>query len=60
MSKRSRKMAKRDDYQNTLRAIEEAIGPKGKSTGDVPVGQRDSLKGGAPRAAKLIPSRKKR
>jgi len=53
MPKRS---SKRDDFQNALRVVEEAIGqPLAKNPAAVALGRRGGLKGGPARAAKLTP-----
>jgi hypothetical protein len=49
-------MAKRDDFLNTIRAMEESIGsPQGKKPPEVALGQQDGLK-----AEKPSPARKKK
>jgi hypothetical protein len=54
MVKRSSRMAKRDDYQNALRAVEEAIGSSlTKNPAAVALGRLGGLKGGKARAKKL-------
>lgn len=56
MPKRS---SKRDDFQNALRVVEEAIGqPLAKNPAAVALGRRGGLKGGPARAAKLTPKRR--
>jgi len=61
MSKRSTRMAKREDFQNELRAVEEAIGSSVRKSPaaaaqDPPTG----LKGGKARAEKRsVPQKKK-
>jgi len=52
-------MAKRDDYQNALRAVEEAIGSSlGKNPAAVALGRQGGLKGGKARAKKLTAERR--
>ncbi|HZQ94469.1 MAG TPA: hypothetical protein VFA67_05625 [Candidatus Sulfotelmatobacter sp.] len=54
MPKRSSKTAKRDDFQNALRVVEEAIGSSlGKNPAAVALGRQGGLKGGKARASKL-------
>lgn len=49
-------MAKRDDFQNALAAVEEAIGSSlTKNPAAVALGRRGGLKGGKARAASLPP-----
>ncbi len=53
-------MAKRDDFQNALKAVEEAIGSSlTKNPAAVALGRQGGLKGGKARAAKLTPARRK-
>lgn len=53
-------MAKRDDYQNALRTVEEAIGSSlGKNPAAVALGRLGGLKGGKARAKKLTPEERK-
>lgn len=60
MVKRSSRMAKRDDYQNALRTVEEAIGSSlGKNPAAVALGRLGGLKGGKARAKKLTPEERK-
>jgi hypothetical protein len=60
MVKRSSRMAKRDDFQNALRAVEEAIGSSlTKNPAAVALGRRGGLKGGKARAKKLTPEQRK-
>jgi hypothetical protein len=60
MVKRSSRMAKRDDYQNALRAVEEAIGSSlSKNPAAVALGRLGGLKGGKARAKKLTPEQRK-
>jgi hypothetical protein len=57
MPKRS---SKKDDFQNALRVVEEAIGqPLAKNPAAVALGRRGGLKGGIARAAKLTPDERK-
>lgn len=57
MPKRS---SKRDDFQNALRVVEEAIGqPLAKNPAAVALGRRGGLKGGIARAAKLTADERK-
>jgi hypothetical protein len=49
-----RKRSSRDEFQNALRVVEEAIGqPLAKNPAAVALGRRGGLKGGPARAAKL-------
>jgi hypothetical protein len=49
-----RKRSSRDECQNALRVVEEAIGqPLAKNPAAVALGRRGGLKGGPARAAKL-------
>jgi hypothetical protein len=60
MPKRSSKKAKRDDFQNALRVVEEAIGSSlGKNPAAVALGRKGGLKGGKARAEALTPARRK-
>jgi hypothetical protein len=53
-------MARRDDYQNALRTVEEAIGSSlGKNPAAVALGRRGGLKGGKARAKKLTAEQRK-
>jgi hypothetical protein len=57
MPKRS---SKRDDFQNALRTVEEAIGSSlGKNPAAVALGRQGGLKGGKARAKKLTPEQRK-
>jgi len=59
MPKRSSRRAKRDDFQNALRVVEEAIDSSlGKNPAAVALGRQGGLKGGNARAKKLTPSRR--
>jgi hypothetical protein len=59
MPKRSSKK-KRDDFQNALRTVEEAIGSSlGKNPAAVALGRQGGLKGGKARAESLSPARRK-
>jgi hypothetical protein len=59
MGKRSSRIAKRDDFQNALRVVEEAIGSSlGKNPAAVALGRQGGLKGGNARAAKLTPKQR--
>jgi hypothetical protein len=59
MPKRSSKK-KRDDFQNALRTVEEAIGSSlGKNPAAVALGRQGGLKGGKARADSLTPTRRK-
>lgn len=58
MPKRS--SVKRDDFQNALRTVEEAIGSSlGKNPAAVALGRQGGLKGGNARANKLSAARRK-
>jgi hypothetical protein len=58
MPKRS--SVKRDDFQNALRTVEEAIGSSlGKNPAAVALGRLGGLKGGKARAKKLTPEQRK-
>lgn len=58
MPKRS--SAKRDDFQNALRTVEEAIGSSlGKNPAAVALGRAGGLKGGKARAKKLTAEQRK-
>ena len=58
MPKRS--SAKRDDFQNALRTVEDAIGSSlGKNPAAVALGRQGGLKGGKARAKKLTPEQRK-
>jgi hypothetical protein len=58
MPKRS--SAKKDDFQNALRTVEEAIGSSlGKNPAAVALGRQGGLKGGKARAKKLTAERRK-
>jgi hypothetical protein len=60
MVKRSSRMAKRDDYQNALRTVEEAIGSSlRKNPAAVALGRLGGLKGGKARAKKLTAEQRK-
>jgi len=60
MVKRSSRMKKRDDFQNALRTVEEAIGSSlTKNPAAVALGRRGGLKGGKARAEKLTPEQRK-
>ena len=60
MVKRSSRRAKRDDFQNALRTVEEAIGSSlGKNPAAVALGRRGGLKGGKARAKALTPEQRK-
>jgi hypothetical protein len=60
MPKRSSRIAKRDDFQNALRTVEEAIGSSlGKNPAAVALGRAGGLKGGKARAKALSPARRK-
>jgi len=60
MPKRSSKRAKRDDFQNALRTVEEAIGSSlGKNPAAVALGRQGGLKGGNARAKALTPEQRK-
>jgi hypothetical protein len=51
---------KRDDFQNALRAVEEAIGSSlGKNPAAVALGRKGGLKGGKARAKKLTAEQRK-
>jgi hypothetical protein len=57
MPKRS---SKRDDFQNALRVVEEAIGGSlTKNPAAVALGRRGGLKGGPARAERLTPEERK-
>lgn len=60
MQKRS---SNRDDFQNALRVVEEAIGgalaPHKKNRAAVTLGRRGGLKGGPARAKALTPEQRK-
>jgi hypothetical protein len=59
MPKRSSRKAKRDDFQNALRVVEEAIDSSlGKNPAAVALGRQGGLKGGKARAKALTPSRR--
>ena len=59
MPKRSSRKAKRDDFQNALRVVEEAIDSSlGKNPAAVALGRQGGLKGGKARAKSLTPSRR--
>jgi hypothetical protein len=59
MPKRSSKK-KRDDFQNALRTVEDAIGSSlGKNPAAVALGRQGGLKGGKARAEALSPARRK-
>lgn len=56
MPKRS---SKRDDFQNALRVVEDAIGSSlGKNPAAVALGRKGGLKGGKARAKTLTPERR--
>ncbi len=56
MPKRSSRIAKRDDFQNALRVVEEAIESSlGKNPAAVALGRQGGLKGGKARAKALTP-----
>jgi hypothetical protein len=58
MPKRS--SARRDDFQNALRTVEEAIGSSlGKNPAAVALGRQGGLKGGKARAKKLTSEQRK-
>jgi hypothetical protein len=58
MPKRS--SAKRDDFQNALRTVEDAIGSSlGKNPAAVALGRQGGLKGGKARAKKLTAEQRK-
>jgi hypothetical protein len=58
MPKRS--SVKRDDFQNALRTVEEAIGSTlGKNPAAVALGRKGGLKGGKARANKLTSEQRK-
>ena len=60
MVKHSSRKAKRDDFQNALRTVEEAIGSSlTKNPAAVALGRRGGLKGGKARAEKLTPEQRK-
>jgi len=60
MVKRSSRIAKRDDFQNALRAVEEAIGSSlGKNPAAVALGRQGGLKGGKARAEALTAEQRK-
>jgi hypothetical protein len=60
MVKRSSRITKRDDFQNQLRAVEEAIGASlTKNPAAVALGRRGGLKGGKARAKALTPEQRK-
>jgi hypothetical protein len=60
MVKHSSRKPKRDDFQNALLAVEEAIGSSlTKNPAAVALGRRGGLKGGAARAKKLTPEQRK-
>jgi hypothetical protein len=60
MHKRSSRRAKRDDFQNALRTVEEAIGSSlGKNPAAVALGRQGGLKGGNARAKALTPEQRK-
>ncbi len=60
MPKRSSRIAKRDDFQNALRVVEEAIGSSlGKNPAAVALGRQGGLKGGKARAKKLTAEQRK-
>jgi hypothetical protein len=55
-----RKRSSKDEFQNALRVVEQAIGePLAKNPAAVALGRLGGLKGGAARAAKLTPKRRK-
>jgi hypothetical protein len=59
MPNRSSRKAKRDDFQNALRVVEEAIDSSlGKNPAAVALGRQGGLKGGKARAKSLTPSRR--
>jgi hypothetical protein len=60
MVKRSSRKAKRDDFQNALRTVEEAIGSSlTKNPAAVALGRRGGLKGGKARAKALTSEQRK-
>jgi hypothetical protein len=60
MVKRSSRKAKRDDFQNALRTVEQAIESSlTKNPAAAALGRLGGLKGGKARAAKLTPERRK-
>jgi hypothetical protein len=60
MVKRSSRKAKRDDFQNALRVVEEAIDSSlGKNPAAVALGRQGGLKGGKARAKALTPEQRK-
>ena len=60
MVKRSSRVVKRDDFQNQLRAVEEAIGASlTKNPAAVALGRAGGLKGGKARAKALSPEQRK-
>ena len=60
MVKRSGRRVKRDDFQNALRTVEEAIGSSlGKNPAAVALGRQGGLKGGKARAKALTPEQRK-
>jgi hypothetical protein len=60
MSKRSSRIAKRDDFQNALRTVEQSIGASlTKNPAAVALGRLGGLKGGAARAKKLTTEERK-
>jgi hypothetical protein len=60
MVKRSSRKAKRDDFQNALRVVEEAIDSSlGKNPAAVALGRQGGLKGGKARAKALSPEQRK-
>jgi hypothetical protein len=59
MVKRSSRKAKRDDFQNALRTVEEAIGASlTKNPAAVALGRQGGLKGGKARAEALTPEQR--
>jgi len=60
MVKRSSRKAKRDDFQNALRTVEDAIESSlTKNPAAVALGRQGGLKGGKARAAKLSAEQRK-
>lgn len=60
MVKRSSRRAKRDDFQNALRTVEEAIGSSlGKNPAAAALGRLGGLKGGNARAKALTSEQRK-
>jgi len=58
--KRSSRKANRDDFQNALRVVEEAIDSSlGKNPAAVALGRQGGLKGGKDRAKALSPEQRK-